>query len=438
MSAFIPALRARLPWLGVALAMLAVLVGCTTESGGYNTTSPPKMRFVNAAMDLGAVDISIGTIPTLTAVGFETAVPYRNAPLGEQPVTLVSSGTTTTVISTPVNFDNGQRYTHIVYGRPVAPHALVVADNVDLPGGGRYKLRFLNTATESGSLDIYVTTPGVALDAVGPTIANVALDGASDYLELDVAPIEIRIAPSGTKTVLYDSGQIALSERNAYSLVAYSRGDPAAVNAALLTNDTLGSGSLQNSVVGKVRLINAVPGIAAINLSVDGSAIVSNVAYGAATAYGVTASGAHAVTIQPTATPSVNIVTGSATFPAGGDASVIVFGSAPTQVAITLADANFLPMTAGNARVRVVNAGTGMGSVNTYINGALTVGALVGGAASLYFELPAASYDLTFIDAASSGTVLDIPALALAAGHTYTVVLIGTPTAPAYVLTQDR
>jgi hypothetical protein len=438
MSALIPAMRARLPWLGVALVVLAVLVGCTTESGGYNTTSPPKMRFVNAAMDLGAVDINIGTIPTLTAVGFETAVPYRNAPIGEQAVTLLASGTTTTLVSTPVTFDNGQRYTHIVYGRPSAPHALVVVDNADLPGGGKYKLRFVNTATESASLDIYVTTPGVALDTVNPTIANVTLGAASDYVELDVAPIEIRIVPSGTKTVYYDSGQIALSERNAYSLVAYNRGDPVQVNAALLTNDTLGSGSLQNSAVGKVRVINAVPGVAAINLSVDDAAIVTNVAYGAATAYGVTASGAHAVTIQPTAAPSVNIVSGSATFPPGGDATVIVFGATPTPLAITLSDANFLPMTAGNARVRVVNAGTGLGSVNTYINGALTVGALVSGAASLYFELPAAAYDLTFVDATSSGTVLDIPALALAAGHTYTVVLIGTPTAPAYVLTQDR
>src|SRR5205085_1727991 len=130
--------------------------------------------------------------------------------------------------------------------------------------------------------------------------------------------------PTGTKTVLYDSGSITLSERNAYSFVAYSRGDPGQVNAALLTHDTLGSSGIQSSTLGKVRVINAAPGTPAVNLSVDGTPIVTNVAYGAVTAYGVTGGGTHTATVQPTSAPTTTILTGAVNFPPGGDATFVL------------------------------------------------------------------------------------------------------------------
>ena len=438
MSAPITASRARLQWLGVAIVALAVLVGCTAESGGYNTTSPPKIRFFNAAFDIGAIDVDVGTVQTITGLNYEQFATYHSASLGNQPVTILQTGTTTPLVSSSVNFDNGQRWTHILYGRPNAPQTLVLADNVELSGGGKYKVRLVNAATEAGPVDAYVTAPGAPIDTATPTISGVALGGVSDFLELDAGSVEVRIVPSGTKTVLYDSGQITLSERNAYSLVAYSRGDPALVNVGLLTHDTLGSGSLQNSAVGKVRVINAVPAVPSLNVASDGTALVSGVAYATATPYTVTSAGAHTVTAQAAGAPNVDILTGGVTFPPGGDATFLVFGTPGALVGVTLSDANFLPMTAGNARLRVVNGGTGLGSASTYINGALAVGTLPNGATSLYFELAPATYAVSFVDVASSGIILNIPAVTLAANHTYTLVLVGTPTAPTYVLTQDR
>jgi len=437
MSALITATRARLQWLGLAVVALAVLVGCTAESGGYNTTSPPKIRFFNAAFDIGAINADVGTVQTITGLNYEQFATYHSASLGNQPVTILPTGTTTPLITSSVSFDNGQRWSHILYGRPNAPQALIVADNVDLSGGGKYKVRLVNAATEAGPLDVYVTAPGAPLDTATPTLAGVTLGGVSDFIELDAGSVEVRIVPSGTKSVFYDSAQITLSERNAYSLVAYSRGDPAQVNVGLLTHDTLGSGSLQNSAVGKVRVVNATPAVPSMNVASDGTAVATGVAYATASPYAVTGAGAHTVTVQAAGAPNVDILTGGVTFPPGGDASFVVFGTPGALVGITLSDANFLPMTAGNARLRVVNAGTGLGSASTFINGALAVGALPNGATSLYFELAPATYAVSFHDVASSGVILDIPAVTLAANHTYTLFLIGTPTAPAYVLTQD-
>lgn len=439
MSAILPATRARLQWLCVALAVLAGLAGCTLKSGGYNTTSPPKIRFFNAAFDVGTVDVDIGSIQTLNALQFETFATYRTASLGSQPVTIIPTGTTTPILATPVAFDNGQRWAYILYGRPASPQALVVADNVDLPGGGKYKLRLINAATESGPLDIYVTSPGDSLETATPTIAGVTLGSVSDFVELNSQSIEVRIVPSGTKSVFYDSGQITLSERNAYSYVAYNRGDPAQVNAALLTHDTLGSSGLQNSTVGKVRVINASPGTPALNVTVDGTPLVTNVAYATASPYAVTAAGAHTATVQATSAPATTVLTGSVLFPPGGDATFVVFGTPTATVAITLQDANFAPQNPANARVRVVNAGTGVGAITTFVDGTLTVGTLGNATTSLYFELSAGTHAISFLDPTSTATLLQVrPAPTLAAGHTYTLLLIGTADALSYLLIQDR
>lgn len=438
MSVFSRTTRVRAPWLCVAFLLIAGIVGCTVKSGGYNTTSPPRIRFFNAAYDIGAVDIDIATIQTLRTLGYENSASYVNAPSGTQTVSIMQAGTTPVILQTPVDFANGQRYTQVLYGRPNAPRALTVVDNIELPGSGQYKLRFLNAATEMGPLDLYVTAFGDSLDTATPTLANVALGGASDFVLLNSSSVELRIVAAGTKTVVYDSGQITPSERNAYSFVAYSRGDPALVNGELLTLDTLGSGAAVNSTLAKFRVLDAVVGAPTINLALDGNAVVAGAAYGITTPYGTTGGGAHTITVQYPSAPGTNVLTGSSSFPPGGDSTFVVLGTAAAPIGIALQDANFLPTTPGAARLRVVNASNALGSVKTFVNGTLTVATLVSTTASLYFELPAASYTVTFVDATSSATTLDIPGLALAAGHTYTLFLIGAPGQAAYVLTQDR
>ena len=254
--------RARLAWLTLAILIVSAIAGCTLKSGGYNTTSPPKIRFFNAGIDIGSIDVTIGTIQTIQLQNYETFAVYRTAQTGTQPIVVSQSGATTTLLQSSADFENGTKLSYIVYGRPAAPAAVLVSDNVDLPGGGKYKLRLVNTATEMGPLDVYVTQLAADLATASPTISGVALGTSSDFVELDAGSVEVRITPQGSKTVLYDSGQITLSERNAYSLVAYSRGDPALVNVGLFTLDTLGSGALLPSTLGQLRLVNATPATA--------------------------------------------------------------------------------------------------------------------------------------------------------------------------------
>jgi len=430
--------RARLSWAALAVLVLAVLAGCTLKSGGYNTTSPPKLRFFNASADIGAIDVAVGGTQAINLLSYETYSSYRPTAIGPQPITVTLSGSTTQVLETTQDFENGNRFSYVFYGRPSAPAALLLADNVDVPGGGSVKLRFANVATEQGPLDLYITNPGESLDNASPFISGVGLGSATGYIDRGSGSAEIRITPSGSKTVLYDSGQITLSERNSYAIVAYSRGDPNQVNVGLLTMDTLGSGAALNSIVAATRVVNAAPGDAAVNAGLPNNVTISGVAYGTASPYQIVTSGTQTVNFANAATPGTNLVSGTVLLPPGGDATMVLYGNAGAEHAISLQDFNYLPTTPGNARVRVVNVGSDVGSVTTLVNGTLTVGALINGSPSLYFELPASTYLFSFVDSASSASLLDVPNVALAAGHTYTLFLIGPAGHLGYLLTQDR
>jgi hypothetical protein len=440
MSAFPGATRARLAWLSVAVLVLATIAGCNLKSGGYNTTSPPKIRMVNTSIDLGAVDVTIGGVNTAAFLGYEVFTPYRSASTGAQPVVVTSSGSTTPLIETTQDFENGDKFQYIVYGRADAPKALTISDNIELPGGGHYKLRFVNVAIEQGALDLYVTSPDVSsLDNVAPTIANIPVGGSSGFLELDAGSLDVRVTLHDSKVILYDSGQLQLSERNAYTLVAYGRGDPALVSVAQLTHDTLGSGQVLASQLGKSRTVNAAVGIPAINTVLDDDKLVaSGTAYGTISPYTLITPGTRSVRIDATSAPGTAITTNSLFFPPGGDTTLVVYNALGNQRAVTFQDANLPPLVPGNARVRVINAGSDIGAVNLLVNGTLTVGSLPDGTASLYFELPPASYVASFVDPTTSATLLDIPALVLGAGHTYTLVLVGSAGQFSYVLAQDR
>jgi hypothetical chaperone protein len=56
---------------------------------------------------------------------------------------------------------------------------------------------------------------------------------------------------------------------------------------------------------------------------------------------------------------------------------------------------------------------------------------------SLYFELPPATYTFTFVNPTTSAILLDVPGVTLAAGHTYSLFLIGPPGQLTTLLTQD-
>jgi hypothetical protein len=179
--------------------------------------------------------------------------------------------------------------------------------------------------------------------------------------------------------------------------------------------------------------VNAAPDTAAVNALVDGAVTFANVPYQAASAYQGIPSGMHTVTVEAAATPGAVIASAQPTFAAATDTSIFVSGVAGAQTAVVLTDTN-LPGTLGRARLRFVNAGSDVGGVG---RGQTILSNVAANAASTYVEELEDSYTITFDRAGTSSEILTVPSVALTAGRTYTMYLVGKAGQYGTILTRD-
>jgi hypothetical protein len=419
----------------VVLSVFALaLAGCgKSGSGGSSSTN---MRFMNALVDGGAINVAVGSKNPVTGLAFEGLTGYQQVDTGTQEIKVSVSGGTSTIIDANVALSGDAPYSYIVYGTASAPLSLIVPDVFTAPSSGIFLLRVINAAFGTAGLDLYMTAPGASLDTASPNLSNVTLGASSTFAQLTPGTLQVRVTLANSKQVIYDSGSLTFANQGIYEIVAYTRGSSTLVNGALLYLDSAGTSNLVNSKSAQFKVVHAAPGTAAINALVDGSVALANIPYQGASSYGAVTAGTHTVTIEATTAPGAVIASAQPPFAAATDTSVVVTGTPGAQAALVLNDDN-LPGSVGRARVRFVNVAPNLGAVDIYVNFAPKVTALATNAASGYLELTEDTYAINFDLAGTTTIVLNMPAVAVTAAHTYTLYLVGTSGSLAGVLTRD-
>lgn len=198
--------------------------------------------------------------------------------------------------------------------------------------------------------------------------------------------------------------------------------------------------------IGRMRFVNAVPDPTKVpvNILVAGLPFAVNVAYGgfapgAANPYFPVLQGMQTIAVRRTADTSVRVLDLTLDVIGGADYTVLAIGPTATVTGLVLRDDNAVPA-AGQVRLRLVNASPSAPSVDVYVTAPAasiaaippTFGSLAFQAASGYFALPAASYQVRFTTAGTKTVVRDLTIATLAAGAVRTVVLLdaaasGTP-----------
>ncbi|MEO5763884.1 MAG: DUF4397 domain-containing protein [Casimicrobiaceae bacterium] len=418
----------------VALLLMALLVtGCGNKSSGSKSAS---VRFVNALVDAGAINVVVGNNNAVTGLPFEGISGYIQVNSGTQEFKTSVSGGTSTVIDQNLNLGGDQYYTYVVYGTASAPLSAVLPDTVSTPNSGVFLLRVTNAAFGTQALDVYVTAPGASLASSVPNISNIQQNGTSGFASLTPGTLQVRFTLANSKQVIYDSGSLPFANQASYEIVAYTRGSSTLVNGAVLSVNTSGAGLIVNSQVAQFKMIHAAPGTGAVNVFVDSGVALANIPYLGASSYSIVAAGPHTVNIEAAATPGATIATAQPPFAAATDTSIVLTGTPGATTALVLNDNN-LPGSAGRARVRFVNVAPALGAVDVYVNFAPRVTALATNTASGYTEYVDDTYAINFDLAGTTNVVLSLPSVALAAGRTYTIYLVGTPGALAAVVTAD-
>ena len=367
---------------------------------------------------------------------------YVQIDAGTHTIQSVVEGAISNLILTTVAALGEANYTYIIFGPITQPIGQLYDDTFLDPGAGNFNLRVINAAAGIGAVDVYLTAPGADLNQVSATVINVAYAGFSAFGAVPIGTLEMRITPTGSKDVIFDSQPLTYGERNAFEIVVYSRGSGVLPNVALLAIDGVGNGVLLNSLLAQFKVINASIVGSPLNVLFDGTLQLSNIPFTGSTSYQRTTAAAHTLSVQATSTPGSNLLTFTPTLVPATDSSIVFEGPAGALTATILNDDN-LPPGPGNARVRVVNASADIPSLDVFINFSKQITALPQNSGAYSLELKAdsttgTSFQFSFNVAGTSQTVLTLPAVTLIGGRTYSIYVAGQGTALAAGVTQDN
>jgi hypothetical protein len=184
---------------------------------------------------------------------------------------------------------------------------------------------------------------------------------------------------------------------------------------------------------GRLRIVNASPDAPNLDILSDGTNFVPNLAFGSASSYITTTAGVHAINVN-VANTTTNLMTTNIVVQ-NGDQTLFVVGRAATMQPVIHPDNNATPA-AGNIRVRLIHAGSGVGNVDVFLTapgddistGPPTASNIAFRGATGEVDIPAGEYRVRVTAVGTRSPVLiDTGTLNLASGKIYTTVIVGEP-----------
>lgn len=428
------------PWRAALLALAAglVLAACGGSDSGDGSAS---IRLVNlttskSSFDLVAVDDDEDEDTVATTVAADAASERGSVTAGEQIYQLRRAGNDTPVVTTSWSLTQGLKYTAIAYGAEGALKLAMLEEDEDEPDAGKARLRLYNTSSDSGALDLYLTDSDVDLDDAAIT-TTVGAGSSTGFVTLTPGTRRLRLTASGDGADLrLDLPEISVAAGDITTLIVTAGPGGVLVHAATLQQAS-GLVAYKNTAA-RVRVAAGVSDNAAIVASVGGAAIGTSQRAPSVGSYRLVTAGAD-LALQASVNGTA-LAAQTVTLAAGGDYTLVVHGTPAQAAATLLADDNRLPTASTKAKLRLVNALTGLdnGLTLSVDYSALAIDVLAG-AGSDYTSMTAASDVPLEVTSPLSSTALFSIAEADISGYgVYTVFMLGSSGIPYGTLRKDR
>ncbi len=218
------------------LLLIAALLALFATGCG-DDKSQARLRIVHDSPNAPNVDVVVNGATVATNVSYKAASAYLTVPAASTQIEVRPTGTTTDVINTKTTLAQKTDYTVLATNLVASIEPLVLTDDNTAPASGKVKVRLVHGAPSAPPVDIYVTAPGASLAAATPTLTNVPFKASSAYLSVDAGSYEIRVTPTGTKTVVIDSGTVPLMAGQIRTVIAVDNVGGGAPFGAIVLND---------------------------------------------------------------------------------------------------------------------------------------------------------------------------------------------------------
>ncbi|NHA14248.1 DUF4397 domain-containing protein [Thioalkalivibrio sp. XN279] len=238
---------------GLLAATLVTLAACGSDSDNSLTVvdppTPPavaQLQVVHASADAPDVNVLVnGAVPAgLAGVPFAAASPYLELEAGTIDAAvnaILPDGSEVEVLAAPgLALDADIAYTVIAAGSTADLLAAAGANPLNLflltrpvaEAIDGVRIQVLHGSPSAPEVDVYVSAPDAELATVTP--ATFAFGEVLDLGTVPAAEYRIRITPTGSEAVVFDSGAVALPDGADLSIVAVDNVGPGSAPVALL------------------------------------------------------------------------------------------------------------------------------------------------------------------------------------------------------------
>lgn len=267
------------------LITLVAVAGVTVTAAAQPATSfaaPPRQdlpiayaRFIQAAPDLGGVDVFLNGARAFRPNRFGQLSGYQTYAPGDLQVQVVRRGGNPQrgpiIAEATLPAEAGENYTLALAGTGDQHAVQIFTDSWDAPGKGRARAR------------VIALSPGLAPTDVAAPEADVTFatglefGQASEYVDLAAGATPVTVTAAGassaalTQSVTFGEGTI-----NTLFLIGQPTGRPAL---------SLATSADATATPSRLRVVNASPDAPALDVFADGQSIARNVRYSAITNY---------------------------------------------------------------------------------------------------------------------------------------------------------
>ncbi len=203
-------------FLPILLSVFALgLVGCDTDEILFKPQG--SIRVVHTSPDAPPVNVKLNGDEVISNLDYAQSSGFLDVDARSYTIAVegIIPGGNLDVITIPgFTVAEGNRSTIIAVDNVASIGPLVVSDSASVPDDNEVALRVLHASPAAdgivATVDIYVTDPGIDLNAVSPAF-SFAFKEDVDAGALPAGVVQIRATATGSKMAVYDSGPIDLS-----------------------------------------------------------------------------------------------------------------------------------------------------------------------------------------------------------------------------------
>jgi Domain of unknown function (DUF4397) len=422
----------------VFLIPLLTLFGC----GKANDDS--HIRLINATTDISSLSLFADDDKVNESVAADSMSGYADVKSTTNfQAKLKRSGSETVLNNSTQNLARDYHYLAVAWGREGNVNLTFLGEEESEPSSGQAKVRVFNTATDAGPVDVYLSDASSALSSISPDVSNVDTGKVSGFSTVNKGTYRLRVTAASDKDDLrLDTDSIVVGDKARITIIVQSGAGGVLTHSLIVSQQS--DLTVRKNASARVRATSSISSSGVVTTKIANITIANSLTSPSVGAYFLVPAGA-----QKTDTTINGGVTSSSTFSfiAGGDYTVMSYGSVASPKQSFIVDDNRVPLTSGKAKIRLVHGAESYSSASmTYDSIAVTSEIPLGSSSASTTVNPNSGNALIEVTAPSSPTPLytteksggGTTGATIDAKSVYTIFLLGGNTTPRGIIRKDR